>query len=179
VVDPVETVMTVTASRLSFASSFIAVPALPAWWLYGSVTVPSRALLMLGSAGALAAVLAGPAEISDTSDLLDEQGDPEHIYHFTNDAGKRGISSSGLVMPGGSGLVYVSPIPYGNAPQAQSALSLPRTPAGYFEIPRSNVAGPLLWRAVGPNFGQPGGGMEASVPGTIPLSGARWVPFGP
>jgi RHS repeat-associated protein len=178
VASPVEPVVTVTASRLSYASNFVAVPALPTWWLYGSATMSSR-LLMFGAAGALAGILAAPAEISETSDLLDEQGDPRHVYHFTDNAGKRGISSSGLVLPGGSGLVYVSPIPYGNAAQAQRALSLPRTPAGYFEIPRFNVSGPLRWSVVGPNFGQPGGGMEASVPGAIPLSGAHWVPFGP
>jgi hypothetical protein len=46
-------------------------------------------------------------------------------------------------------------------------------------IPRSNVPGPLNWSVVGPNFNQPGGGLEAGHPGAVPLDGARWVPFEP
>jgi hypothetical protein len=134
---------------------------------------------MMGLASGIAALLAAPAEVSETSDLLDDRGEPRFLYHFTNDTGKRGISSMGIVLPGASGLVYFSALPYSNATQAQSALSLPRSPTGYFMIPRGNVQGHVNWNVVAPNFGQPGGGLEAAHQGAVPLTGASWVPFGP
>jgi RHS repeat-associated protein len=176
---PVEEAITVSAPRMPLPASVTLVPALPAGWLSWPAAVSSRALLMMGAAGALTSVLALPAEVSETSDLLDDQGEPTHVYHFTNDTGKRGISDTGAVLPGASGLVYFSPVPYADAVQAQSALSLPRAPTGYFMIPRSNIPAPLPWSVVGPNFGQPGGGLEAPFRGIVPLTGSRWVPFGP
>ena len=146
--------------------------------LLPSFGLTSRTLLNLSAAGALASALATPSEISETSELLDETGQPRHVYHFTNDIGKRGITASGMLMPGGSGLVYFSPLPYASAAQAQSALALPRAPTGFFIIPRSNIPGPLNWTVVQPNFGEPGGGLEGSYPGSVTLHGAQWVPFG-
>jgi RHS repeat-associated protein len=173
---PVEQAITVTATPL--ISPIAPKPLLPALRNLPLTGLTSRLLFNFGLAGALASALAAPSEISDTSDLLDESGNPTHIYHFTNDFGKRGISASGVLMPGGSGLVYFSPLPYSSAAQAQSALALPRTPTGYFMIPRSNVPGPLNWTVVQPSFGQPGGGIEGSFPGSVPLNGAQWVSFG-
>jgi len=37
----------------------------------------------------------------------------------------------------------------------------------------------LTWTPVPPNFGQPGGGLEGSYGGVVPLQGAQWVPIGP
>ncbi len=179
VTGPADVVATVTASRLSFSPSFGLAPVLPGHWLLQYGMHASRALLTAGAAGTIAAALAAPAVTSDTSDLLDDQGNPHYVYHFTNDVGKRGISDSGLLMPGGSGLIYFSALPYPDATQAQSALSLPRAPSGYFLVPRSNIRGPLTWSVVAPNFGQPGGGLEASASGSVPLAGARWVSIGP
>lgn len=170
---PIETI-TVSATHVA--------PALPlpypAWQLLGRYSLTSRALLALASAGAIASVLATPTEISETSDLLDEDGQPYYVYHFTNSTGQRGISTSGFLMPGGSGRVYFSPIPYATGSQAQAALSLPTVPVGYFMIPRSNIPGPLTWSVVGPNFGQPGGGLESSYGGLVPTAGSQWVPIG-
>jgi hypothetical protein len=173
---PIEEIV-VSASRLSGLANIA--PALPVRWLLPPGVIALRGLMMIGAAGALASVGAFPIEISTSSDLLDADGQPLYVYHFTNDTGKRGIASSGMVLPGVSGLVYLSPMPYGSSGQAQSALSLPRAPTGFFMIPRSNVPGPLNWTVVGPNFNQPGGGLEAGHPGGVPLDGARWVPFEP
>ena len=134
---------------------------------------------MFGAAAAVAATLAMPAEVSDTSDLMDDQGQPRHVYHFTNEIGKRGITATASIRPGASGLVYVSALPYATASQAQSALALPRAPTGYFSIPRQNIRTPLDWTTVQPNFGQMGGGLEASVPDSVPLTGAKWFAIGP
>jgi hypothetical protein len=145
-------------------------------WTFAWESLLSRSVAAFSSLAALGLV-AAPTDISETSDLTDEDGNPKHVYHFTNDTGKRGISATGTLLPGASGRVYFSAIPYGTAAQAQSALALPRTPSGYFAVPRGNINGPLTWAAVGPNFGQPGGGMEASFPGAVSLEGADWFPL--
>lgn len=175
---PVPVATTVTASSLPSAAGLGAAPALAWSRAVRTRVLSSRSLLLLGAGGALASILASPSEISETSDLLDENGEPLYVYHFTNNDGKRGISATGVLMPGASGRVYFSAMPYANADQAQSALALPREPSGYFAVPRSNVSGPLTWTVVGPNFGQRGGGMEASVRGVVPLTGSQWVSFG-
>jgi hypothetical protein len=148
-------------------------------WLTGSAGLSTRSLLLFGAAGSLAAALVAPSETSATSDLLDDQGQPTEVYHYTNDTGKRGISSMGMLMPGPSGRVYFSAFPYQTASHAQSALSLPRTPTGYYAIPRSNIPHPLTWTVSRPNNGQPGGGFESSVTGSVPLTGAQWYSIRP
>jgi hypothetical protein len=176
--NPAHEEITVTASRLPLELSSAA-PAVPLRWAFRPTFLSSRALMMLGASAGITALLAAPAEVSGTDDLLNDSGEPNYLYHFTNDTGKRGISGMGVVMPGASGFVYFSPLPYASPAQAQSALALPRTPTGYFMIPRANVPGPLNWNVVAPNFGQPGGGLEAAHQGTVPLTGASWVQFGP
>jgi len=169
----IEEVVT-TATRLS--TPIVAAPVfrqLP-WEL-----AAARSLQMWSASAVIAGLLAMPAATSETSDLVDENGEPRFVYHFTNETGKRGISASRLLMPGASGLVYFSNLPYPTAEQAQRALSLPRTPSGFYAIPRQNVPGALAWGPVEPNYGQPGGGLEASFPGTVPLDGAQWFPVKP
>lgn len=167
----------VSDSRLrTTTGSFVAAPLVrPLPWEIGL----GSSLSMLATSAGIAGLLALPASTSSTSDLLDENGEPRFVYHFTNDTGKRGISASRLLMPGASGRVYFSGLPYPTGVQAQSALALPRTPSGFFAIPRQNVPGPLTWSPVAPNFGQPGGGLEASFPGVVPTDGAQWYPIEP
>jgi hypothetical protein len=169
----------VDASRTEADQATGLAPALPALWLYGADNLLSRGLAMFSTVAAVTALAALPAEISETSDLYDDNGSPKFLYHFTNDTGKRGISASGVLMPGDSGRVYFTVVPYPTASQAQSALALPRTPSGYFAVPRQNVPGPLTWTTVAPNFGQPGGGLEASYPGAVTLEGAQWFSVRP
>jgi RHS repeat-associated protein len=176
--DPVTEEVLVVAPALTAAGGVLS-PAITTRWLTGSAGLSTRSLLLFGTAGSLAVALAAPAETSATSDLLDEQGEPTEVYHFTNDTGKRGIAAMGLLMPGPSGQVYFSAVPFQTASQAQSALSLPRTPTGYYAIPRSNIPRPLTWTVTPPDFGQAGGGLQSSVTGSVPLTGAQWYAIRP
>ena len=171
--DPALEEVVVTGSRLE---SSVATPLpRPLPWELGL----GRSLSMFATSAGLAGLLAWPTSISSLSDLLDENGEPRFVYHFTNEAGKRGIKASRFLMPGASGNVYFSGLPYPTAGQAQSALSLPRTPHGFFAIPRENIPGSLTWTPVEPNYGQPGGGLEASFPGMVSTEGAQWYPIEP
>lgn len=175
---PMEEIV-VTASRggpdlLAASAALAATRAAEPWLGWGA-----RSFAMWGASAIVAGALLLPAETAATDESVDESGEPTYVYHFTNDLGVRGITVQQSILPGKSGLVYLSPIPYQSATMAQQYLALPRLPSGYLAIPRQNVASPLTWTVVQPNFGHPGGGLEASTQGPIPVEGARWVPFGP
>ena len=102
---------------------------------------------------------------------------PFNVFHYTTNANKAKIESSGAIAPGASGLAWVSPTPYDTASAAQSDLALLNTPDGYFVIPLQNIQTPLTWSPVMPNFGYPGGGIEGTTTQPIPIKGAVWVPF--
>jgi RHS repeat-associated protein len=174
-----ETAVTVEGRRGLLAGLTVAVPIMaPAWNSWGTAA-SGRLLAGLGAGASLAAALATPTELSESSELTDRRGEPHYLYHFTNQVGRLGIDASGFIAPGRSGRVYLSPLPYNTADSAQRALSLPRTPTGYYMIPRSNVPVALIWTSVAPNFGQPGGGLEASVGGGVSVAGAVWMDIGP
>jgi RHS repeat-associated protein len=78
-------------------------------------------------------------------------------YHYTDDAGLVGITTSGLILPSRDGRLYVSPTRYTNALQVQRELALPTPRRWRIPIPSQRLPG------VTPNFGQPGGGLEAWV----------------
>jgi hypothetical protein len=115
--------------------------------------------------------------LPDSTSSNDTTSNQSYIFHFTTDANRARIEASGFILPGASGVAYVSPSPYTTAGSAQSQLALPTTPNGYFVIPNQNLPGPLTWSVVTPNFGFPGGGFEGTTPLPIPIGGATWVPF--
>lgn len=167
----------VTATRLPAMS-------LSATLLAGTLRAPALSLprfagmLMTGAAGGIALGVLAPSTTAD-DDLSDDKGQPRYVYHFTNELGKRGIGTQGALLPGASGQIYFSPVPYASAAQARQALSLPRLPTGYYIVPRENISSPLVWTPVAPAFGQPGGGLEAATTIPVPTQNAQWVPLGP
>lgn len=74
-----------------------------------------------------------------------------NFFHYTTNANKAKIEKSGAIVPGPSGLAWVSPTAYDTAAAAQSDLALPNTPDGYFIIPSQNVQTPLTWSPVMPD----------------------------
>jgi len=101
------------------------------------------------------------------------------VFHYTSIKAAESISGDGeLIVPGGSGRVYVSPTQYASAAEAQEALALPETPDGYYQIPLSRVPGLGKFTEVNPDFGFGGGGLEATTPDDIDVGGIPFIPFG-
>jgi hypothetical protein len=87
------------------------------------------------------------------------------------------ISDGELIVPGGSGKVFVSPTQYSSAAEAQEQLSLPETPDGYYQIPISSIPGLGKFSEVNPDFGFGGGGLEATTGDSIDVGGIPFIPF--
>ncbi len=123
-----------------------------------------------GAAGLLGALLI-PGD--EESALADEAN---MLRHYTNDEGAAGILESGRINPSKDGYTYLTPDEYADGPTAQEQLSLRHAPTGYFKVPISKTPTP---EPVGPGNGQPGGGSEVRVPGSVNLpSGTTFHPFG-
>lgn len=102
------------------------------------------------------------------------------VYHYTPSQNATGIEDDGeIVAQGTTGRVWVSPTLYNSASEAQSELSLPATPGGYFQIPIDDVPSLSEFTTALPDYGQPGGGLEGSSPGPIPIDpdDGGFVPF--
>ena len=70
--------------------------------------------------------------------------------HYTDEVGRRGIRATGLILPSIDGFVYITPEEYESADAALTRLALPRTPAGYLEVPASKLDRlSRAWRAPG------------------------------
>jgi hypothetical protein len=106
------------------------------------------------------------------------QTETSTVFHYTSIKSAESIEDEGeLIVPGGSGQVYVSPTQYASAAEAQEALSLPNTPDGYYQIPLSRVPGLSEYSEVNPDFGFEGGGLEATTPDPIDVGGIPFTPF--
>jgi RHS repeat-associated protein len=100
------------------------------------------------------------------------------VFHYTSIKSAEAISDEGeVIVPGGSGQIYVSPAQYASAAEAQEALSLPNSPDGYYQIPLSRVPGLSEFTPVEPDFGFGGGGFEATTPNSIDVEGIPFTPF--
>ncbi len=105
-------------------------------------------------------------------------GVPDVYRHYTTEAGRVGISASGLIMSS-SGTNYVTVTAYASGLTARADLALGSTPTGYFEIPAErlpNLEGPRCVTALN---GEPGGGVEYWTNQPISAEGLTWVPIGP
>jgi RHS repeat-associated protein len=121
------------------------------------------------------------AELLDEETLQTEQGVEELgcsvFYHYTTAAAAVAIAASGLINPGASGFGFFTPTLYGSGGAAQSGLSLPRLPDGYFPVPADRLPGISPPSPVAPNYGQPGGGLECTVTYPVNISGIPFIPF--
>ena len=102
-----------------------------------------------------------------------------YINHYTTEAGRDGIISSGFIQRSKDNFVYVTPDYYTSGIGAQQRLSLSVTPQGYLMVPFGNIQGALPPRMVAPGNGQPGGGQEVRVPYDVSSKGVRWIPIRP
>jgi hypothetical protein len=99
------------------------------------------------------------------------------VFHYTSLKAAESISDGELIVPGGSGKVFVSPTQYSSAAEAQEQLSLPETPDGYYQIPISSIPGLGKFSEVNPDFGFGGGGLEATTGDSIDVGGIPFIPF--
>jgi hypothetical protein len=99
------------------------------------------------------------------------------VRHYTTDEAAESIASDGVIVPGQSNLTYLTPDEYPSGAAAQAGLSLDKTPTGCFEIPLCRVSNPSAVSEVDPAYGQPGGGLELTTPGSIDVSGLTFVRF--
>ena len=127
------------------------------------MAIASRALGALGLATSL------------TGDTLHNQ----YVYHFTTQAGYDGISATRSILPSGDNLVYVTPNAYLSGEQAQSDLALRNTPTGYFVIPKESILPANPPTIVAPANGQPGRGLEITVPLPVSAAGAAFIRIEP
>lgn len=125
----------------------------------------------LAAAGTFFGTVLYPSELGDGSDPL--------FYHYTDEAGRAGISRTGTILPSDDGFVYLTPTVYTSGTDAQAELALRRTPTGYFPLPRSTLPGLTPAGTVPPSNGQPGGGEQFVVPGPVPVDPTRWIPIKP
>lgn len=148
-----------------------------------TVEVPGLDALTCGAAedadSAAAADLAGDEATTDTEVATEDEDDPgescETLRHYTNDDGAAGIGEDGLIRQSEDGYTYMTPDEYGDGDSAQEALSLPRRPTGYFEVPVPDAPEP---EPVPPRYGQPGGGTQVPVPGPVNVPpGTPFTPF--
>jgi hypothetical protein len=97
------------------------------------------------------------------------------LRHYTDEAGKEGIETTGTISPGPDGRVYFTEDAYRRASDAQAKLALPRRPTGYFEVPVEAIANPSGPQRVLPDYGQPGGGTQVWITRRIDAEGSLWV----
>jgi len=157
-------------------------------------TAAVRAALYGAARGALAltigAVNTASARALGILSLLsfksDEGPQREFVIHYTNEAGRKGIRQLGFLIPSKKdGMTYVTARIYESGAEVRAELALTYTPTGFYIIPVENIAPrPIFYTPVAPlsptEYGgpQPGGGMEARIPGMVPIKGAIWVPIG-
>ena len=102
----------------------------------------------------------------------DEAGDT--VRHYTTAERAKQIERSGEFRPNAKGELFFTPDEYESASAAQTWLALPTKPNAYFEVPVSRIPGGLPGATrVGPNFGQPGGGLECVVQCSVSARGLR------
>jgi hypothetical protein len=107
-------------------------------------------------------------------------GDPSAttLRHYTTSANAELIKTSGLIRPGEtSGKIWLTPDPYPNGPAAKSALALPTTPDGYFDVPTDRIVSPSAPGRVEPTDDGPGGGTEITTESPIDSGGLEFTPF--
>ena len=109
----------------------------------------------------------------------DESSAPVNLRHYTTEAGRLAIQADGEIRIGLSGRTFLTSAVYATATEAQADLALPRTPAGYFEVPRSRLGDLRGPTCVQPQYGQPGGGTQYWVTSPISAQGLTWVPINP
>jgi beta-lactam-binding protein with PASTA domain len=135
-------------------------------------TGPSSDIVVASSPGAGAAI--------DPATGITLNVSPDRVLrHYTTSEAAAQILASGAIIPGGSGLVYVTPDAYTDGATAQAGLSLETTPDGYFEILVSRITGLSPLSTVDPFYGQPGGGLEATTASSIDISGLAFHTFTP
>ncbi len=100
-----------------------------------------------------------------------------YINHYTTDAGRIGIKSSGFISPSADGKVYLTPDVYSSGTTARDKLALRYTPVGYYRLP-SRDAQPLSPPSpVTSANGQNGGGTEVTTNHPVPTTNAVFVPI--
>ena len=135
--------------------------------------------------GVLAAVSVGLC--GDTQQACDGQKEEmqreddggSYLLHYTNNQGRDGIATSGVIQPSGDGNVYVTPQVIGTGAAAKSLLALRQQPTGYFRIPIKNfyaLHGPGIVQKMN---NEPGGGFEIKNYGPVSAAGATWVGLSP
>lgn len=99
---------------------------------------------------------------------LAAKGGTEVVQRAMSRAELAATESSGLLRGGRSGTHYVSDAVNSTAGRAQQRLALPQTPEVRvtLEVPSGQFSPPSR---VQPNFNMPGGGMERTASGNVPV----------
>ncbi|HEX6472806.1 MAG TPA: RHS repeat-associated core domain-containing protein, partial [Streptosporangiaceae bacterium] len=109
---------------------------------------------------------------------------PEHLFHYTDAAGRAAIQRSGSIRPiaEGEGSIFLTSGEYVSSAEAQSKLAMTRVrPTGYFKIPIDRIAnleGPSTVRAWPPGSTS-GGGAEYWTQTPIDVTDIPWTGIGP
>jgi RHS repeat-associated protein len=105
-------------------------------------------------------------------------GNAVMLRHYTTSEFAGLIDASGTIRTGtNSGKIWLTTDRYASGADAQSALALPVTPDGYYEVPSyatDNLSDPAT---VEPAYNQPGGGTEMTTDQDIDVSDIPFIPF--
>ncbi len=75
-----------------------------------------------------------------TAITSDQAPQPEFFNHFTDEAGRAGVSRTGTILPSANGFVFLTPTVFSSGAAARSALALSRTPTGLRIVRRSGLS---------------------------------------
>jgi hypothetical protein len=140
-----------------------------------SEAAPFASLDLAGGAQGMVATVTGPLSVVSSKSVAANTGGTGVLRHYTTDTAASGISETGQIVPGSSsGKIWLTTDEYATGADAQASLALPKTPAGYYEIPVCRVQCPVgpspvqPWPAPPAQPIWPGGGSEITT--TFPIN---------